>query len=194
MHDFVFSFFSHTSTFQLLDKPWSQVSSFLPPRLLPSIFIAHRIQQSHCSSIFHRVLLTRALALSESQLVHMKMSPQKIIRVYYKYALGGFELTKLTYTMLEDNLIRHRGDRHLYAHLTVHKKKTLVERAEIENFEYFTRNSSSRTYTVQDSIPKSGARRRTCCAKVAEYHLLIPAGFETAVKYVTQFLNSKSNG
>ena len=23
---------------------------------------------------------------------------------------GGFELTKLTYTRLEDNLIRHRGD------------------------------------------------------------------------------------
>ena len=25
------------------------------PRFLPSIFIAHRVQQSHCSSIFHRV-------------------------------------------------------------------------------------------------------------------------------------------
>ena len=25
---------------------------------------------------------------------------------------GGFELTKLTYTRLEDNLIRHRGDWH----------------------------------------------------------------------------------
>ena len=24
---------------------------------------------------------------------------------------GGFELTKLSYTRLEDNLIRHRGDR-----------------------------------------------------------------------------------
>ena len=24
---------------------------------------------------------------------------------------GGFKLTKLTYTRLEDNLIRHRGDR-----------------------------------------------------------------------------------
>ena len=27
-----------------------------PPRFLPSIFIAHRVQQSRCSSIFHRVL------------------------------------------------------------------------------------------------------------------------------------------
>ena len=28
---FFLFFFSHTSTFQLLDKPWSQVSSLLPP-------------------------------------------------------------------------------------------------------------------------------------------------------------------
>ena len=27
---------------------------------------------------------------------------------------AGLELTKLTYTRLEDNLIRHRGNRHLY--------------------------------------------------------------------------------
>ena len=27
-----------------------------PPRFLPSIFIAHRVQQSRCSSIFHRTL------------------------------------------------------------------------------------------------------------------------------------------
>ena len=51
-----------------------------PPRLLPSIFIAHRVQQSHCSSIVHRVLLTHALALSASQSVHKK-SPNDFIRV-----------------------------------------------------------------------------------------------------------------
>ena len=45
-----------------------------PPRFLPSIFIAHRVQQSHCSSNFHRVLLTHALALSASQIVHKKKS------------------------------------------------------------------------------------------------------------------------
>ena len=39
-----------------------------PPRFLPSIFIAHRVQQSHCSAMF-RVLLTHALALSASQLI-----------------------------------------------------------------------------------------------------------------------------
>ena len=52
-----------------------------PPLFLPSTFIAHRIQQSHCSSIFNRVLLTHALALSASQFVHKKTSQLKFIRV-----------------------------------------------------------------------------------------------------------------
>ena len=79
-----------------------------PPRFLTSIFIAHRVQQSHCSSIVHRVLLTHALALSASQFVHKKKSQ----RIYTSMHLAGLELTKLTYTRLEDNLIRHRGDRY----------------------------------------------------------------------------------
>ena len=78
-----------------------------PPRFLPSIFIAHRVQQSHCSSIFRRVLLTHALALSASRFVHKKKSQ----RIYTSMHSAGLELTKLTYTRLEDNLIRHRGDR-----------------------------------------------------------------------------------
>ena len=77
-----------------------------PPRFLPSIFIAHRVQQSHCSSIFHRMLLTHALALSASQFVHKKKSQ----RIYTSMHSAGLELTKLAYTRLEDNLIRHRGD------------------------------------------------------------------------------------
>ena len=36
----------------LVDKPWSQVSPLVPPRHVPSIFIAHRAQHSRCSSIF----------------------------------------------------------------------------------------------------------------------------------------------
>ena len=78
-----------------------------PPRFLPSIFIAHRVQQSHCSSIVHRVLLTHALALSASQFLYKK----KFQRIYTSMHSAGLELTKLTYTRLEDNLIRHRGDR-----------------------------------------------------------------------------------
>ena len=77
-----------------------------PPRFLPSSFIALRVQQSRCSSSFHRVLLTHALALSASQFMHKKKSP----RIYTNMHSGAFELTKLTYTRLEDNLISHRGD------------------------------------------------------------------------------------
>ena len=54
-------------------KPWTQGSvdpSF--PQFLRSIFIAHNVQQFRCLSIFHRVLLTPALALSASQLVPKK--------------------------------------------------------------------------------------------------------------------------
>ena len=103
-----FFFIPHTSsTFQLLDKPWSHVSSLFPPQFSSSIFIAHRFQQSHRSSIFHRVLLTHALALSASQFVHKKNSQ----RIFTSMHSAGLELAKLTYTRLEDNLIRHRGDR-----------------------------------------------------------------------------------
>ena len=62
-----------------------------PPRFLPSIFIAHRVQQSNFLSIFHRVLLTRALAFSASQFVHKKKPP----RIYTSMHSGGFEPTKL---------------------------------------------------------------------------------------------------
>ena len=81
-----------------------------PPGSRLQFIIAHRVQQTHCSSILRRVLLTHALALSASQIVHNKKSP----RSYTSMHSGGFELTKLTYTRLEDNLIRHRGDRLLY--------------------------------------------------------------------------------
>ena len=53
------------------------------------------------------MLLTHALALSASQLVHKKKSQ----RIYTSMHSAGLELTKLIYTRLEDNLIRHRGDR-----------------------------------------------------------------------------------
>ena len=85
------------------------VTSVVPssPRFLPSIFIAHRVQQSRCSLIWHREWLTHALAFSASQFVHKKESP----RIYTSMHSGGFKLTKLPYARLEDNLIRHRGDR-----------------------------------------------------------------------------------
>ena len=73
-----------------------------PPRFLLSIFIAHRVHQSHCSSIFYRVLLTHALALSASQFVHKKKSQ----RISTSMQSAGLELTKLTYTRLDTPPVR----------------------------------------------------------------------------------------
>ena len=103
---FFFFFFAH---FHFPASGQAVVTGFIPspPRFLPSIFIAHKVQQSHYSSIVHRVLLTHALALSASQFVHKK----KYQQIYTSMHSAGLELTKLTYTRLEDNLIRHRGDR-----------------------------------------------------------------------------------
>ena len=52
-------------------------------------------------------MLTHALALSASQYVRKKTSQP----IYTSTRSEGLELTKLTYTRLEDNLIRHLGDR-----------------------------------------------------------------------------------
>ena len=56
-----------------------------PPRFLPSIFIEHRVQQSRCWSIFHRVLLTHALTPSASQFGHKQQS----LRIYTSVHSGG---------------------------------------------------------------------------------------------------------
>ena len=71
-----------------------------PPAFLPQFL--SRIGFSN-----HRVLLNHALALSTSQFVHKKKSP----RIYTSMHSAGLELANLTYTRLEDDLIRHRGDR-----------------------------------------------------------------------------------
>ena len=65
--DTFFFFFAH---FSFSASGQAVVTGDVPssPRFLPSIFIAHRVQQSHRSSIVHRVLLTHALALSARQL------------------------------------------------------------------------------------------------------------------------------
>ena len=78
-----------------------------PSWFLPSIFIAHGVQQSRCLSNFHPVLLTHALALPAGQFVHKR----ECQRIYMSMHSAGLELTKMTYTRLEDSLIRHQGDR-----------------------------------------------------------------------------------
>ena len=122
----LFSFFFRTL---LLSSFWTSRGHrnrpFSPPVLAFFFFIAHRVQQSHRSSIIHRVLLTHALAFSASQFVHKKKSP----RIYTSMHSGGFELTKLTYTRLEDNLIRHRDDRRRCKGVRVHGLKTTAMRS-----------------------------------------------------------------
>ena len=103
-------FFFHTF---LLSSFWTsrghRCRPFFPPSSCLQVFIARRVQQSHCSSIIHRVLLTHALALSASQFGHKKKSP----RIYSSMHSAGLELTEMAYTRLDDNLTRHRGDRPL---------------------------------------------------------------------------------
>ena len=93
LRELVLFFFFHTHS---LSSFWTSCGhrcrSFFP-WFSPSVFITHRVQQSDCSPIFHRVLLTQALVVPASQFVHKKTSP----RIYTRMHSGGFELTKLTY-------------------------------------------------------------------------------------------------
>ena len=91
-------FFSH---FYFPASGQAVVTDLVPssPPVLAFNFIAHRVQQSHCSSICHRVFLS-SCALHKSIYAQEKVSMHS----------AGLELTKLTYTRLEDNLIRHRGE------------------------------------------------------------------------------------
>ena len=107
---FFFVFF-HSSTFQVLDKPRSQDPGVVlsSPRFLPSFFFAHKAQQFHCSSFFSsNAANSRSRAFRKSICAHRVRTSLRICTSMHP---GGLELTKLTYTGLEDNLIRHRGDR-----------------------------------------------------------------------------------
>ena len=111
------TFFFFFSSTLLLSSFWTShvVTSVAPspprpPRCSPSILCrAYLVGFSNPTArrFFHRgVLLTHALALSASQFVHKK-SPYEFTQACTR---EGLELTKLTYTRLEDNLIRHRDD------------------------------------------------------------------------------------
>ena len=136
-----------------------------PPRFLPSIFIAHRVQQSHCSSIFHRVLLTHALAFAASQFVHKKKS----LRIYTSMHSGGFELMKLTYTGLEDKLIRHRGDR-VSTYYIVEAQKMHAQ------ISYSSAIAQQRSTAGCRAVPYPALRCGAvpCCAALSFVHTAVP--------------------
>ena len=69
---FFFCFFTYIY-FPASGQTVVQVSSLFPPGwCLQFLSRIGFVQQSHCLSIFHRVLLTHALALSASQFAHKK--------------------------------------------------------------------------------------------------------------------------
>ena len=107
-----FLFFFHTFTFQLNpfstavpmwgQNTWSKTRKIFlgvgngltgqqavvtcvvpsPSRFLPSIFIAHRVQQSHCSSIFHRViLLTHTDHITTNSKADSSLSTTKVLKI-----------------------------------------------------------------------------------------------------------------
>ena len=92
--------------FPPLDKRWSRVSSLLPPGSSRN-FLSRTGFSNPTARRFFDECCKLTLSLSASQFVHKKKSPHEL---YESMHSGGFDLTKLSYTTLEDNLIRHRGD------------------------------------------------------------------------------------
>ena len=109
-----FFFFLHTYTFQLLDKPWSQVSSLLPPG--SCLQFLSRIKGSAIPLLVD--FLSNVVANSRSRAFHKSICAQEKVpsRICMSMHSGGLELAKLAYARLEDNLIRHRGDRLVIYH------------------------------------------------------------------------------
>ena len=98
---FYFILFFHTSTFQLLDKPWSGVAPSFTPVLAFNFYRAlHRVQ-SHCSFVD----FSSSVANSRSRAFRKSIcAKEKVPTNLCEYALHGTDL----YTHgLEDNLIRH---------------------------------------------------------------------------------------
>ena len=103
-------FFIHISTFQFLEKPWSQVGVVpFPPPVLAFIFY-----RAYGSAVLLLVDFSSNGAINNSRSRVFRKSicaQEKSPPIYTSMHSGGFKLTKLAYTRLEDNLIRHQGDR-----------------------------------------------------------------------------------
>ena len=83
-----FFFLSHTCTFQLLDKPWSQVSSLLPPG--SCLQFSSRIGFSNPTARRFFIECCLTVANSRSRAFRKPVYAQeKVPTNLYKYALGG---------------------------------------------------------------------------------------------------------
>ena len=106
-------FIFYSCTFQRLDKPWSRVSSLSsPPGSCLQFLSRIGFGNPTARRFFIKCCQLTLSRFSQVNFVRKKKSP----RIYTSMHSGAFELTKLTYTRLEDNLIRHRGDRLAYIH------------------------------------------------------------------------------
>ena len=81
------------------------VVHFPPFRLLPSLLLAHRVQHPLIVDFSSSFANSRSRAFRKSISAQEK-DPRNLQTSTHS---GGFTLTKLTYTRLEDNLIRQRG-------------------------------------------------------------------------------------
>ena len=99
---FFFLFFLHAFTSQLLDKPCSQalvtgvVPSPSPGPHLRFFFIVHRVQQSHCSSIFQS-------SVANLRFPQVNLCTEKVPTNLYEYELGGtrtHENSRIIYHMV----------------------------------------------------------------------------------------------
>ena len=100
-NDFIYIYIYFTRVyFPVLDKSSSQVPPLVPPgSRLQFLWRIGFSNQSHCSLIYHRVLITHALALSASQFVHKKKS----LRIYTSMYSAGLELMELTNNTRQDD-------------------------------------------------------------------------------------------
>ena len=111
---FFFSFF-HTSTFQLLDKPWSQVSSLLPPRFLPSILSRIGFSNPTARRFSSSVANSRSRACRKSNCAIKKKSLQMYASMHsgdllcYTDCVWGAYTVKLCTATLESNRYRCIG-------------------------------------------------------------------------------------
>ena len=115
---------SRLSFSDLLDKPWSQVSSLAPPppRVRAFIFIAHRVHSAFPLLVdFHGISVTHALAI----LVNPYFMRNKILSYHSYYDIRETRTHQTHHSRHADLLPSHRG-RPTYEPMTEHHWLVLV--------------------------------------------------------------------
>ena len=113
-------------------KPWSQVSSLLPPRYVPSfIFISHRVRHSHYSSIFIEYGIAQKIYIYTRYLVY-------IMHLFEQIYLADERLKNLQL------LLKKNSYKHVLAHDHYYYADGLYEKCSAQ-LRYTRTSSMSRT-------------------------------------------------